>query len=77
MIKMYPNNQPYNYDLKKLAAMKKLKELQSKFDKDYIEEMFEAMGDSGIDDRNQNMVYEHNGWIYLLRREPDPRRMIV
>lgn len=62
----------YNYDLKKQEALMKLKALQEVFDKDYIAEMFEAMVDAGINERNQNMIYEHKGFIYQLRRVPKP-----
>ena len=60
----------YNYDLNKQKALAHLKELQDVFDKGYLEEMFDVLMESGINDRNQNMVYEYNGWIYILRREP-------
>lgn len=60
----------YNYDLRKQQALAKLKKLQEVFDKDYLEEMFDALVDSGVNTINQNMVYEYNGYVYILRREP-------
>ena len=60
----------YNYDIEKQQALMKLKKLQEVFDKAYLEEMFDALVESGIESRNQNMVYEYKGYIYILRREP-------
>lgn len=58
--------------MKRQQALQKLKKLQEVFDKEYLEEMFDALKDAGVNEVSENMIYEYHGYVYILRREPIP-----
>lgn len=38
-----------------------------------MKDLFDALRETGINEISENMIYEYEGYIYILRREPKVR----